>query len=728
MTRNQSPAAPEEVHRALLSGLLSHVGVRDEGRREYLGARGTRFAPWPGSGAGARGRRRGSWRPSSWRRRGSGAGRWPRSTPAGSSRSRSTSSAAAWSEPRWDRRRAEVVATERVTLYGLPVVPGARAPTAASIRACRASSSCATRSSRTSGTPRTASARPTATPRARVEALEDRARRHDLFAGDEAVLAFFAARVPADVASGRDFDRWWRDARRADPDLLTLTDDDLLVRGAADALDPRSRPDAWRQGDLVLPLSYRFAPGEADDGVTVHVPLGRARPAAPGRLRLARPRLPRGARHRAAARPAQGPAPRARADPRDRGRARGGRHAAQRPARRRPGRGARPPARRPRPARRVAPRGAPAAPAHDLPGAGRRRRRPGPRRRPRGAARARCARACRRAWPTPPPRSSATGCGPSRRAGSRATIALPGTEPAPCARTRPSSTRATPSASRCSSRRPRRTPPWRSARGACSASCSPPPPGPPQAGLTTAQRLTLAGAAARAGDPGAIVDDAVAAALDLLVARAGGPAWDEAGFARLQAAVGARLEPTAIDVLRRVAAVLDAAREVERRLEERRPPRSAPPTTTSPPSSTGSSTPGFAAAAGAARLPDLERWLRAAAHRLDRLPGRARARPRAPGRPRRARGRLRGRAWRRCPRAPRSRRRCGRRAGCSRSSARAGRRRPSGSGGRWRRPARDADRSGLVTPPGRGRAARSRRRRRPDARPLRAPVGCAARR
>ena len=141
-----------------------------------------------------------------------------------------------------------------------------------------------------------------------------------------------------------------------------------------------------------------------------------------------------------------------------------------------------------------------------------------------------------------------------------------------------------------------------------------------QAGLTTAQRLTLAGAAARAGEPGAIVEDAVAAALDLLVARAGGPAWDEAGFARLRAAVGARLEPTASDVLRGVAGVLDAAREVERRLEAPAPAAFRPAHDDVAAQLRRLVHPGFAAEAGAARLPDLERWLRAGAHRLDRLP------------------------------------------------------------------------------------------------------------
>ena len=71
--------------------------------------------------------------------------------------------------------------------------------------------------------------------------------------------------------SAAHFDRWWRDARRGHPDLLDFTPE-LLVAGDA-AVDARARPDVWKQGELELPLSYRFEPGAEHDGVTVHVPL-----------------------------------------------------------------------------------------------------------------------------------------------------------------------------------------------------------------------------------------------------------------------------------------------------------------------------------------------------------------------------------------------------------------------------------------------------------------------
>src|SRR6202020_2524370 len=81
---------------------------------------------------------------------------------------------------------------------------------------------------------------------------------------------FSAARVPADVVSARHFDAWWRKQRHTTPDLLTLTRDDLLR--TANTTDD-DRPDVWQAGDVALPLTYRFEPGAADDGVTVHVPV-----------------------------------------------------------------------------------------------------------------------------------------------------------------------------------------------------------------------------------------------------------------------------------------------------------------------------------------------------------------------------------------------------------------------------------------------------------------------
>ncbi len=180
------------------------------------------------------------------------------------------------SEPHWDARRGAVMGFERVTLYGLPLVARRRVgyaqidPVVARdlfIRHALVDGEWRTRHHFFADNARL---------RTELEALEERARRRDLLVGDDEIYAFYDVRIPAEVVSARHFDAWWKKQRHRTPDLLTMTRDDLL-RADDDAGD---RPDAWRSGDLALPLTYRFEPGAADDGVTVHVPvdvLARAR-------------------------------------------------------------------------------------------------------------------------------------------------------------------------------------------------------------------------------------------------------------------------------------------------------------------------------------------------------------------------------------------------------------------------------------------------------------------
>jgi ATP-dependent helicase HrpA len=268
IARNQTPAEPDEIHRALLAGLLSHVGLRDQAGRDFTGARGARFALWPGSELARR--------PPPWvvvAELVETARLWGRAAaqidPAWIEPIAGHLVRRAHSEPRWDRRRGSVVATERVTLYGLPVVEGRTVPygridPALSrelfVRRALVERDWDTRHAFFAENGRLL---------AEVDALEDRLRRRDLAAADEALFAFFDERIPADVVSARHFDRWWRDARRADPSLLTFPRALLLGEGA----DVAGRPEAWKQGELVLPLSYRFAPGSPEDGVSVHVAL-----------------------------------------------------------------------------------------------------------------------------------------------------------------------------------------------------------------------------------------------------------------------------------------------------------------------------------------------------------------------------------------------------------------------------------------------------------------------
>ncbi|HKE79434.1 MAG TPA: ATP-dependent RNA helicase HrpA [Solirubrobacteraceae bacterium] len=266
---NRNPAEPDDIHRALLSGLLSHIGARDGERREYQGARGSRFAIFPASSLARR--------PPAW---------VMAAELVETSRLFAREVAAiqpAWveplaehlvrreySEPRWDRKRGAVVATERVTLYGLPIVAGrtvayGRIDPELSrelfIRRALVERDWDTRHQFFAENGRMLE---------EVDALEQRTRRRDVLVGDRALYDFFDERIPADVVSGAHFERWWRDERRRHPELLTYTRE-LLVNPAA--ADLSGRPATWKQGDLELQLSYRFEPGSERDGVTVHVPL-----------------------------------------------------------------------------------------------------------------------------------------------------------------------------------------------------------------------------------------------------------------------------------------------------------------------------------------------------------------------------------------------------------------------------------------------------------------------
>ncbi|HEU4656665.1 MAG TPA: ATP-dependent RNA helicase HrpA [Capillimicrobium sp.] len=275
ITINREPAEPREIHQALLAGLLSHVGLRDErakGRADYVGARGARFAIFPGS--------RLARRPPDWvmvaelvetsRLWGRVAARVD---PAWVEPLAEHLVKRSYSEPRWQKGRGSVVATERVTLYGLPIVAGRTVPYGRIDPAL--SRELFIRRALVEGDwdGRHAFLRDNAALLEEVEALEHRARRRDILVDDEARFRFFDERIPEQAISAAHFDRWWRDERRRRPDLLTFTRADVVNPDALASLSGPGRPEIWKQGDLELRLSYVFDPGSAADGVTVHVPL-----------------------------------------------------------------------------------------------------------------------------------------------------------------------------------------------------------------------------------------------------------------------------------------------------------------------------------------------------------------------------------------------------------------------------------------------------------------------
>ncbi|WP_280832125.1 ATP-dependent RNA helicase HrpA [Mycolicibacterium frederiksbergense] len=262
------PAEPASIHAALTAGLLSHVGLREGESRDYQGARNTKFVLAPGSVL--------TKKPPRWivvadlvetsRLFGRVAAKVE---PEAIERVAGHLVHRNYSEPHWEAKRGAVMAFERVTLYGLPLVPRRKVGYAQiEPELCR---ELFVRHALVEGDWQTRHHffRDNARLREELEEIEERARRRDLLVGDDDIYALYDARIPADIVSARHFDAWWKKQRHKTPDLLTFTRDDLLR-----SEDGADNPDTWQAGDLELPLTYRFEPGAADDGVTVHVPVG----------------------------------------------------------------------------------------------------------------------------------------------------------------------------------------------------------------------------------------------------------------------------------------------------------------------------------------------------------------------------------------------------------------------------------------------------------------------
>ncbi|WP_191413621.1 ATP-dependent RNA helicase HrpA [Salinibacterium sp. ZJ450] len=268
-------ANPDGIHKALLSGLLSHIGLRDAQKKDYIGARNQRFMVFPGSGL---------------------AKKQPPAVMAAelveTSRLFARTVAAidpAWaeplagdlvkrtySEPHWEKKQGAVVAYERATLYGVPIVQRRRTQFSridpAYARELFIRHALVEGEWDISQLDRRVFGfdRDNRRLRKELEELEERTRRRDILYDDEAVFEFYDRRIPKDVSSTRSFEKWWRAARRDTPELLTMTPETL----AGDTrVDDNAFPTSWRQGDQTLSLSYRFEPGSDDDGVTVQIPL-----------------------------------------------------------------------------------------------------------------------------------------------------------------------------------------------------------------------------------------------------------------------------------------------------------------------------------------------------------------------------------------------------------------------------------------------------------------------
>ncbi|WP_326597802.1 ATP-dependent RNA helicase HrpA [Streptomyces sp. NBC_01803] len=264
-------ADPRLLHQSLLAGLLSHIGLKDTEKHEYLGARGAKFAVFPGSALFKKPPR---WVMSAelvetsrlWARINARIEPEWIEPLAGHLVKRT------YSEPHWEQKQAAVMAYERVTLYGVPIV--AQRKVSYGRIDPEASRDLFLRNALVEGDWRTRHQffHDNRKLLEEVEELEHRARRRDILVDDETLYDFYDQRVPADVVSGAHFDAWWKRKRQEEPDLLSF-EKSMLINERAQDITKADYPDTWRQGRLTFPVTYQFEPGADADGVTVHVPL-----------------------------------------------------------------------------------------------------------------------------------------------------------------------------------------------------------------------------------------------------------------------------------------------------------------------------------------------------------------------------------------------------------------------------------------------------------------------
>ncbi|MFF2963596.1 ATP-dependent RNA helicase HrpA [Streptomyces sp. NPDC057963] len=265
-------AAPEQsVHTSLLAGLLSHIGLKDTEKNEYLGARSAKFAIFPGS---ALFKKQPRFVMSAelvetsrlWARVNAKVEpEWIE--PLAQHLLKRT-----YSEPHWEKDQAAVMAYERVTLYGVPIV-AQRKINFGRIDA-ETSRDLFIRNALVEGDWRTHHQffHDNRKLLGEVEELEHRARRRDILVDDETLFDFYDRRIPEHVVSGAHFDSWWKHKRRDEPDALDF-ERSMLINEKAGAVTKDDYPDSWRQGKLKFRVTYQFEPGADADGVTVHIPL-----------------------------------------------------------------------------------------------------------------------------------------------------------------------------------------------------------------------------------------------------------------------------------------------------------------------------------------------------------------------------------------------------------------------------------------------------------------------
>ncbi|AOX98986.1 ATP-dependent RNA helicase HrpA [Jeongeupia sp. USM3] len=269
--RNETTGTFEQIHKALITGLLGNIGFKQPDRDEYLGARDIKFNIFPGSGLK---KARPKWivagelvETTRLYARGVAAieSEWIEKLATHLTKKQ-------YFDPHWEKNGAQVIASERVTLYGLPIVNRRRVhygrinPVEAReifIREALVRFNYQTKAKFFDHNLELL---------LEIEELEHKARRQDVLVDENALYAFFDERVPADVVNGASFEAWLKKAEREQPQLLYLSRE-FLMSHTADAVTEEQFPVFFKLAEARLPLAYRFELGHALDGVTLTLPL-----------------------------------------------------------------------------------------------------------------------------------------------------------------------------------------------------------------------------------------------------------------------------------------------------------------------------------------------------------------------------------------------------------------------------------------------------------------------
>ncbi|RNF28719.1 ATP-dependent helicase [Massilia aurea] len=270
---NESPATYEQLHLALLTGLLGNIGFKSEDEQGgvYLGARGIKFHIWPGSTLGKK------------------AGRWVMAAELVETTRLYARTIAqiqpewvekigghllkkSWGEPRWEKKQAQVTALERATLYGIVIYGGRRINYGQ--RNPREAREIFIRDALVAGDYETRL--PFYIHNHKlvkdIENLEHKSRRQDVLVDDQLIAAFYDNEIPHDVVNGAGFEKWYKDLARDNPKLLYLNREELMRHEAA-GVTTELFPKTMVVTGIEMGLTYHFEPGSVRDGVTLAVPL-----------------------------------------------------------------------------------------------------------------------------------------------------------------------------------------------------------------------------------------------------------------------------------------------------------------------------------------------------------------------------------------------------------------------------------------------------------------------